>query len=283
MRCKTFLLLVVLSCGALSAACTGEGLLVEPPENPTEVNLLITDPDAPDEEVLALIDFVSYRVTCPASGLTPYDDSVDISGNFEVDETADPPVWELFADLPPAICTITLWVFFEDEVICSGTQVMPVIEGADPSTVNKFNIELECTLSVNPPSGDADIDGQFNLIHGNYCPRLFWLGAVVTSGDPAVFDVDSIFLDEDNGCGLTCDPQTCDFAQNPPVCSPGPDLGMTSLLSATAGNGTFADRNAIATTYTCNPLFPGPTEICVTVSDGDIDCDQTRCETLVCP
>jgi hypothetical protein len=283
MRCKPILLLVVLSCAALSAACTGESFAVEPPRNPTEVDLLITDPDASDEELLALIDFVSYRITCPASADAPYDDSIDISGNLEVDEAADPPVWELFADLPPSICTIALWVFFEDEVICSGTQVMPVIEGADPSTANKFNIGLECTLSVNPPSGDAAIDGTFNLVHGNYCPRLFWLGAVATSGDPAVFDVESIFLDEDNSCGLSCDPQTCDFTQNPPVCTPGPDPGMTSVLSATAGNGTFADRNAIVTTYTCDTLFPGPTEICVSVSDGDIDCDQTRCEILVCP
>jgi cysteine-rich repeat protein len=283
MRCNPFLLLVVLSCAALSAACTGDSLPVEPLENPTEVNLLITDPDAPDEEVLALIDFVSYRVTCPASGLTPYDDSVDISGNFEVDETADPPVWELFADLPPAICTIALWVFFEDEVICSGTQAMNVVEGGDPSTTNKFNILLECTLSVNPPSGDADIDGTFNLIHGNYCPQLFWLGAYPSAVGPTVFNVETLYDDPDDGCGLNCDPQTCDFAANPPVCSPAPDPGLSSTLSAPAGNGSFGDENATMTTYACDPLLPGPTEICVLVTDGDIDCDRLRCTIIDCP
>jgi len=277
--------MVMLSCIAPSAACAG-GVPIDPvddPDNPTEVNLLISDPDAPGGEILALIDFVSYRISCPASNLTPYDDSVDLVGNFEVVATADPPVWELLTNLPASMCAITLWVFYEDEVICSGTQTMNVTENADASTTNKFNIVLECVLSVNPPSGDVDIDGEFNLVHGNYCPRLFWLSAVATAGNPAVFDVESIFLDEDNGCGLNCDPQTCDFAQNPPVCSPAQDPGLTSVLSATAGNGTFADPNAMVTTYTCDPLFPGLTEICVTVSDGDIDCDQTRCETVTCP
>lgn len=275
--------MVVMSCIAFVAACAGGTTTDRSLDNPTEVNLLISDPTAPDEEVLALIDFVSYRITCPSSTLTPYDDSIDISGNFEVDAMADPPVWELLADLPPSPCTITLWVFFDDEVICSGTQTMSVVEAGDPSTVNKFNILLECSLSVNPPSGDADIDGDFNLVHGNYCPRLFWLGAVPTQADPAVFDIEALYVDEDATCGLTCDPQTCDYTQNPPVCFPGPDLGTTSLLSATAGNGTFGDPAAVVTTYTCDPLFPGPTELCVLVTDGDIDCDQTRCETVNCP
>jgi cysteine-rich repeat protein len=37
------------------------------------------------------------------------------------------------------------------------------------------------------------------------------------------------------------------------------------------------------TTYACDPLLPGPTEICVLVSDGDNDCDRMRCMTIVCP
>ncbi len=281
--------MVVLSCIALSAACnSGAPNVVEDGgvSSNTEFNLVISDPATAPEELAMLIDFVSYRITCPASGLTPYDDSVDISGNFEAAVDATPAVWTLVTDLPLSLCRISLWVFYEDEVICSGSQSMPIVDDGDPSAPSKVNIALECSLSVIPPSGDASIDGNFNLVHGNYCPQLFWLGAVPTVAGaalPSAYDIQTSYMDIDNTCGQNCDPQTCDFNANPPSCTPAPDPGLSSTLIAPAGKGTFGDVHALDTTYTCDPLFPGPTEICVSVSDGDNDCDQMRCLTIECP
>ena len=101
MLCNPFIRMAVLSCIALSAACAGDAPQGDLSGN-TEVNLVISDPTTAPEELLLLIDFVSYRITCPDSGLTPsYDDSVDLAGNFEVDATLRiPPVWEMVTDLP---------------------------------------------------------------------------------------------------------------------------------------------------------------------------------------
>jgi cysteine-rich repeat protein len=285
MLCNPFIRMAVLSCIALSAACGGDTSQGDV-SGSTEVNLVISDPATAPEQLLLLIDFVSYRITCPDSGLTPsYDDSIDASGNLEVDPDADAdaPVWELFTDLPLSECTISLWVFYEDEVICSGSRVLEIYEDGNLLTPNKADVVLECNLSVNPPSGDADIDGSFDFVHGNWCPQVFWLGSY-PSPDPLVLNIQTRSKDVDNGCGQNCDPQTCDFTTNPPTCSHATDLHMiTSMLSAPAGNGTFGDSLALDTTYACDPLLPGPTEICDLVTDGDNDCDRMRCMTIVCP
>ena len=278
--------MAVLSCLALSAACADDAPQGDLSGN-TEVNLVISDPATASEQLLVLIDFVSYRITCPDSGLTPYDDSIDLAGNFEVDANANPPVWELVTSLPLADplfpCVISLWVFYEDEVICSGSQLLAIYEDSNPLTPNKADVVLECSLSVNPPSGDAAFDGSFDFVHGNYCPQVFWLGWY-PSPDPLVLNIQTRSLDVDGTCGENCDPQTCDFTTNPPTWSHAPDpFAVTSTLSAPAGNGTFGDDLALDTTYACDPLLPGPTEICVLVSDGDDDCNRMRCMTILCP
>jgi len=283
---KPLIGLVVLTLIVFGTACDSGGEKAGLLGN-TEVNLLISDPSTPPDELAFSVDFVSYRITCPSSGLTPYDDMLDVNGNFEIVDNTNPPVWTLVTSLPLSLCTITLWVFFEDEVVCLGTEMLTILDDGDPSTMNKANVGIECNLSTNPPSGDLDIDGSFTFINGNYCPQLIWLGAIPSVVDPAVPAVTSIqtySFDVDNTCGERCDPQTCDFSVNPPDCTPGPDPGMIiSTLAAPSGVGTIADPNAFDTTYTCDPLLPGPVEICAWVTDGDIECDQHRCITVVCP
>jgi cysteine-rich repeat protein len=274
--------MVALSCIAFSVACDGASEPGEPPGN-TEVDILISSPGSTPDELAFNVDYVSYRIACPASGLSPYDDSVELFGSFEIDDGRTTPVWQFITNLPPALCTISLWVFYEDEVVCSGSQSKLIVEDGDPATTNKFDIVLECTLSVNADSGNAQIDGTFDLVHGNYCPQLVWLGAVPSAANPAVMNVQTSSFDLDMTCGQNCDPQTCDFSSGPPTCTPGPDNGMTSTLYAPSGNGSFGDPGAFDTTYACDPLFPGVTEICVAVSDGDLECDQIRCTTVVCP
>jgi cysteine-rich repeat protein len=287
MTSNSFIRALVLACILWSSACDG---VTTPTEssgdtpNETEINLVISDPATTAQELAMVIDFVSYQINCPDSGATPgYDDSVAISGVFEAAVDESPGVWNVVSDLPLSNCMIALWVYYEDEVICSGSQPMTIVPDDDVAAPNEVNIALECSLSVIPPSGDLEIDGSFNLVHGNYCPQLFWLGAFPTPGDPLGFTVQTSYTDTDNGCGQNCDPQTCDFTQNPPVCNPAPDPGLSSTLSAPAGNGSFGDKLATETNYACNPLLPGPTEICVLVSDGDNDCDQMRCITIDCP
>jgi cysteine-rich repeat protein len=287
MLCKPLIGMAVLSCIALCAACDG-GSPSAGVAGDTEVELLISDPALEPDELAFWIDFVSYRITCPSTLLAPYDDGVDVEGSFEVVEAAngDPPVWTLVTDLPLSTCTIALWVFYDDEIVCSGSEMLPIIPAIDPSAPNKANIVLECSLSVNLPRGAADVDGSFDFIHGNYCPQLVWLGAVpsvVDAAVPAVTRVRTYSFDPDLGCGDNCDPKTCDLNVHPPVCTPGQDNGFTSTLIAPAGHGTFDNANAFDTFYNCDPLFPGPTEICVVASDGANECDRMRCTTVVCP
>jgi len=285
---KPVIWMAALSCLVCATGCNEEGLTV----SQTEVELLISDPDTPPEEILPLIDFVSYRITCPNSGLTPFDDSLDLNGNFEVDATANPPVWQVIMELPLSTCTIALWVFEDDEVICQGSDVIPILDDSAPGAPSKVNIELICNLSAEVPSGDLDIDAGFDFINGNYCPKLVWLGAVPIDVPPAGIATTTLTtssFDPDDGCGLNCDPQTCDFTQNPPVCSAAPDPGFSSTFIAPAGNGRFdvpvwtGNPVDTSTVYTCDPTFPGPTEICVVASDGDDDCDRIRCITITCP
>jgi len=282
---KLILHMAVLSCIAFSGACDG-GIETANVTDSTELNLVISDPDTAPEQLAMLIDFVSYRITCLESGLTPYDDSVDMSGNLDARLDSTPAVWTTVTDLPLSLCTISLWVFYEDEVICSGNRTVRIIDDGDPSTTTKVDIVLECSLSVNPPSGDLDLETSFDLVHGNFCPQLIWLGAIPSvfdPGDPGLARIETYSFDVDETCGQNCDPKVCDFSANPPTCTPGPDNGLTSTLSATAGHGTFGDVHAFDTTFACDPTFPGPTELCVLASDGDVDCDQSRCVTIVCP
>jgi cysteine-rich repeat protein len=287
--------MVVLSCIVFSVGCGA----TEPDvvsNDSTEVNLVISDPDTADEELALLIDFVSYRITCPDSGVTPtYDDSVDISGVFETNVTETPAVWTMVTDLPLSQCTISLWVFYDDEVICSGSQALSIVEDDNLLAPNEVNVELQCNLSVNGPSGDLDVDGSFEFINGNYCPKLNWLGARPVAVDPLEMIIEALGFDIDSTCGLNCDPQTCDFTQNPPLCTAAPDPGFSATFTAPAGDDSFDAPMTTGTpmtggtpidaqsTYTCDPLFPGPTEICVLLSDGDNDCDQMRCITIQCP
>ncbi|MEM8606585.1 MAG: hypothetical protein AAGF92_05745 [Myxococcota bacterium] len=283
---------VLLTCAALLFACGTQGDDPskangdELPAGNTEINLLIADPDSEPDELAFSVDTVSYRIVCTNSGQTEFDDSVDITGLFGIVEGSSPPIWQLVTDLPPSTCTLSMWVFDEDEVVCSGTESLLIIDDGDPATANEFSLVLLCSLSVNPPTGDLDIEGDFTEVIGNTCPRLIWMNAIPSSFGPSDLPVAmvEVFSYDPNGtCGSNCDPQTCDFSTIPPVCTPGPDPGHSTTFSTTSGEGTFGDPAATTTTYTCDPAFPGPTEICVRANDGDVECEQTRCLTITCP
>jgi hypothetical protein len=168
------------------------------------------------------VDTCSEEVPGSSSRLTgcelPYNDSVDISGAFEVVDTRVPPVWQAVMDLPPGDCTITLSVWEDDEVVCVGSQTLAILE--DQTTL--YDIVLVCSLSIDTPDGMADVDGDFFFITGNLCPKLYVLNAIPSEIDVnGRTEIQYRAKDPDNGCGNNCDPQSCTTA-NPPVCSPYP-------------------------------------------------------------
>ena len=279
--------LAALVCIGLFAACAQSGAAGN-----TEIRLTFGDDIGPvDGEPAFEADRVDYRITCAGStpGTLPippdstggdygYDDSVEISGAFEIVDGQDPPVWTTIMDLPPGDCTASLTVYRNNAVVCEGTEGFTVLE--DGAT--QLDIELLCSLSVDLSDGTADTDGTFQFEIGNECPKIFDFRAipsVIPIGQSTAI-IQTVAQDLDGTCGNNCDPQMCDDA-NPPNCTPGPDPGMSTQLSSFVG--TFDDPTALVTTYTCDPAFPGPMQVCVTATDGDLDCDKTECTVVECP
>lgn len=282
-----FVHVAVLCCVALLAACAQEGAAGN-----TDIRLTIGDDlGAQPGEPAFEADRVDYRITCqgtvPGSAPIPpdgtagdyaYDDSVDISGAFEIIDDQNPPVWQTVMDLPPGQCTASLSVYRNQQVVCTGSHTFTVLEDA----ITQIDITLLCALSIDIPDGSSDASGDFQFDVGNECPKLFDLSAhpyVVPDGQSSTL-VQVIAQDLDGTCGDRCDPQTCDTS-NPPVCTPGPDPGLSTTLSAPVGS--FDDPNASLATYACDPYFPGPIEVCVVVTDGDLDCNKTACIAVDCP
>jgi hypothetical protein len=214
---------------AFVVGCTGEGVGVVP----IEVNLDIVHPDGSSSDPGFSVDRVDYRVTCPGTspGTFPippagtggtdygYNDSVDMAGAFEIVDTRIPPVWQAAMGLPPGICTMTLLVYDEDEVVCVGSKTLTIVEGV----TTKFDIILVCALSVDLPSGGLDVDPSIDIVIGNWCPQLHSLIAIPSTVDihalPPRARIEYRSIDQDGTCGLNCKPETC-TSSFPPVCSP---------------------------------------------------------------
>ena len=119
----------------------------------TEITLTIgPDLGAQDGEPAFEADRVDYRITCGGSGpgsapIPPtstggtydYDDSVDVSGAFEIVDADTTPVWYTVTDLPPGDCTATLSVYRDGAVVCLGSEGFSVLE--DPGTAGQFASE----------------------------------------------------------------------------------------------------------------------------------------------
>jgi hypothetical protein len=204
----------------------------------------------------------------PPGGGPPVPDPLNIYGSFEIDESRDPPVWQAVMDLPPGTCTITLFVMDPDgEVVCTGIESLPVFENGDPSTTNKFDIVLVCSLSTNPPTGDLEAGGTFAFVIGNRCPLLVWMNSIPevvdVASSPQTSAVQYRAWDPDNTCGDNCDPQTCDFSTNPPVCSESPynptDARCNPLVGGDPNNPECLDGTAsgLVCTLTATPSSSG--------------------------
>ena len=269
--------LLALLCIGLAVACT-TGTDGGTAGN-TELNLDIMNPGGTSGELGFSVDRVDYRITCagnpPGSYPIPdadtsgtdynYNDSVDISGAFEVVDTRVPPVWQAVMDLPPGDCTVTLSVYEDDEIVCVGSQTLVIAEDA----TTKYDIVLVCSLSIDTPDGMADIDGTFEFITGNLCPKLYVLNAIPStivqdSSNPnAATEIQYRAKDPDNTCGNNCDPQVCDFS-NPPVCTPSAYNPNDPLCNPAAGGdhnsaACLADGQGLVCTVAGWPSASNPT------------------------
>ncbi len=189
-----------------------------------------------------------------------FSDSVDISGAFETIDTRDPPVWQAVMDLPPGDCTITLSVYEDDELVCVGSQTLAINE--DETT--KYDIVLVCSLSIDSPDGMADVDGTFEYITGNLCPKLYLVNAIpeVLGIFEDTTEIQFRAKDPDNTCGSNCDPQSC-TTDNPPICTPYPSNINDPACNAALGGdpndpGCLAgDYAGLVCTTTAVPIVTG--------------------------
>jgi hypothetical protein len=303
------------------AACTSQGE-DEGPAGNTNIRLVINGGNVEDEFFTA-----SYIMDCdgadtgiadtPAGELIP--DARRYEGNYEVtgDTTPEGQILEIQMDLPLGECTHTIYVMDEDEIICTGTDVITILA----NTLNIFNVMLVCDVSFQSPVADALVRGTFREILGNFCPSVNIVNTLNRTPDPGVFDVavEGRAMDIGNTCGGGCDCTSAEGLQEgacdtiPPTTF---DIGLVALpcaIPASAlttdpdtnsliiqnacvndvGNvGSFApggpyiavadaDGNGIIkndVTYSCDPLQPGATVICWLFSDGDTECAKIACD-----
>ncbi len=187
---------------------------------------------------------VSFDVTC--------DSGTNLSGQFNVNDEQDPPIWSTIMDLPPGDCSITLTASdAQGEVLCTGSEDFTVI--ADETV--KVNVVLLCPGEGEDPLGNVEIDATFEIVEGNLCPRLNFFNAVPDEVPAEGSDVTVLASD--------------------------PDGGMLSILLSATG-GSYADPTAASTTYTCDGAA-GTQTLSVTVSDGDAACDKSKSFDVTCP
>ncbi len=187
---------------------------------------------------------VKFEITC--------DSGVNLSGEFNVNDEQDPPVWAAVMDLPPGDCTITLTACDDaGDPLCTGSADFTVVEN---ETV-KVNIVLACPGDGDDPLGNVDIDATFEIVEGNSCPRLHFLNVVPDEVPPEGSAVTVLVSDAD---------------------------GDTVSTMLTATGGSFGDPSALSTTYTCDDAS-GTQTVSVKASDGDTACDKDKSFDVTCP
>jgi hypothetical protein len=175
-----------------------------------------------------------------------------LSGQFNVNDEQDPPIFSTIMDLSPGVCTITL-IALDDAgaVLCTGSKDFTVLVD-ETITVD---VVLTCEGDGDDPLGNVNISATFEEVEGNSCPRLHFLNAVPDEV-PAEGSAVTVLVSDKNG-----------------------DV-LTTALTATGGS--FTDAAAQSTTYFCDSAT-GAQTISVTVTDGDAACDKSKSFDVTCP
>ncbi len=205
--------------------------------------------------------------------------------------------WAALVDLPRGSCSIQLRGRDDDgEVVCTVDVPFSVVA----NTVTQVIVPLEC------PSAGFPSTREFNV-----CPDLlaFRCDELDPSTERAICVVS--FRDEDQTCRRSCDPQACVASPEGLTCTPGPDPGVSTTIACTEGvldctgdgisdssctisadtPGTSAEGSdsLVASFYVAcvsppSPETPAPTITCTAIiTDGDIDCNETKLVTVRCP
>ena len=225
---------VAMALAAMAVGCASE--TTGPSENGSvSLNVIVGETD---------VNSVTFEVVC--------DSGTNLSGELNVNDENDPPIFATIMDLPPGPCSVRLTAFDDQGVaLCTGSTDFTV--QAD-QTVDA-NVVLLCEGEGDDPLGNVNISGTFEFIEGNNCPRLQFLNAVPNDVPPEGSEVTVLVSDKDGDA-------------------------LTTALTATGGS--FADSSAQSTTYTCDGAN-GAQTISVTVSDGDAACDKSKSFPVTCP
>lgn len=204
--------------------------------------------------------------------------------------------WQALVDLPSGWCSIQLrGRDMDGEVVCSDEA--PFSVGAD--TAAQLIFPLECAWAGYPSNED------FNI-----CPELRAFRC--DERDPLTGNARCVvsFRDEDQSCNPGCDPQSCTTSPQGLTCTPGPDRGVSTIItcddavldctgdgivdpsctidSDTPGLTSEVDDTLVADFFVvCGPPqtagAPASIVTCNAVtSDGDIDCNKTKVITVNC-
>ncbi|MEM7434801.1 MAG: glycoside hydrolase family 16 protein [Myxococcota bacterium] len=184
---------------------------------------------------------VSFQLTCDAG--------IELSGEFNVNDEEDPPVWGVIMDLPVGDCSIAITASDDNgEPLCTGSGDFTVV----PNETVKVSLVLTCIVEPVDESGNVEIDATFETVVDNQCPDLFFFNAVPDEVPAAGSSITVLAKDPDG------DPLSIELA---------------------ATNGSFVDPSSPATTYTCDDAV-GEQTLFVIVGDGD--CQKMKSFQVTC-
>ena len=220
---------------AMAVGCadeTGEG---SSELGTVNVNLMVGNND---------VTSVTFDLSC--------DDGFTLSGELNVVDDRDPPVFATIMALPPGDCSITLTAFDDQgATLCEGSKDFTVLANETVSV----DVVLVCTGDGEELLGNAEINGTFVFVDGNACPRLHFFNAVPINV-PAEGSTATVLVSDREG-----DP-------------------IRTLMTAT--NGSFANPDAQSTTYTCGNATGNQT-LTVTVGNREPECTQSKSFDVTCP
>ena len=199
------------------------------------VNLMVGNSD---------VTSVTFDLSC--------DNGFTLSGELNVVDDRDPPVFATIMAVPVGDCSITLTASDEQgATLCEGSKDFTVL--ANETVI--VDVALICAGDGEELLGNAEINGTFVFVDGNACPRLHFFNAVPINV-PAEGSAATVLVSDREG-----DP-------------------ITTLMTATGGS--FADPSAQSTTYTCDGAAGNQT-LTVTVGNGEPACEQSKTFDVTCP
>lgn len=189
----------------------------------------------------ASVDRVNYEVT-GGSLVTPLSGELAVEGNV---------VSATISNIPEGIgYLLSLTAYAQGEKLCEGvSESFDIVAGE----TTQVDVTLNCGVAVPQPSGNAQVNGSFEIVQGNACPLLHSVSAIPLQ----------------NAAGAQLE-----------IVASDPD-GSELSYSWTASAGSFDDPSSSKPVYLCGPAT-GPQSISVLLSDGTSSCDVVAAVEVDC-